>query len=78
MLEKIDDRLKQSPAGIIAVHLPSGKLVGQLAYQASVEEIYDVKVLPGLRRPNILSPLQEDHKRGLATPFATYWGKPPE
>ena len=76
--EKIDDRLKQSPAGIIAVHLPSGKLVGQLAYQASVEEIYDVKVLPGLQRPNILSPLQEDHKRGLATPFATYWGKPPE
>lgn len=75
---KIDDQFKKSAAGILVVHLPSGKLVGQLAYQASVEEIYDVKVLPGLRRPNILSTLQEDHKRGLATPFATYWGKEEE
>ncbi|MEL6969873.1 MAG: TIGR03032 family protein [Bacteroidota bacterium] len=72
---KIDDRFKQSPAGILVVHLPSGKLVGQLAYQASVEEIYDVKVLPQVRRPNILSTLQEDYKLGLTTPFATYWGQ---
>lgn len=76
--EKIDDRLKQASAGIIAVHLPTGKLIGQLAYQSSVEEIYDVKILPGTLRPNILSPLQEDHKRGLTTPFATYWGQQTE
>ena len=75
---KIDERFRQSPAGILVVHLPSGKLVGQLAYQASVEEIYDVKVLPQLLRPNILSPLQEDYKRGLTTPFATYWGQAKE
>lgn len=75
---KIDDKFKQSPAGILVVHLPSGKLVGQLAYQESVEEIYDIKVLPGMLRPNIMSTLQDDHKRGLATPFATYWGKETE
>ena len=75
---KIDDRFKQSPAGMLVVHLPSGKLVGQLAYQSSVEEIYDVKVLPKLLRPNILSTLQEDYKHGLTTPFATYWGKTQE
>ena len=73
---KIDDRLKKAAAGILIVHLPSGKLAGQLSYQSSVEEIYDVKILPGLVRPNVLSPLQEDHKRGLTTPFATYWGQP--
>jgi uncharacterized protein (TIGR03032 family) len=72
---KIDDKLKAAAAGIIVVHLPTGKVVGQLAYQQSVEEIYDVKVLPGLRRPNVLNTLKEDHKRGLSTPFATYWAQ---
>lgn len=72
---KIDDQLKASAAGILVLHLPTGKLVGQLAYQQSVEEIYDVKILPGLRRPNVLNTLKEDHKRGLSTPFATYWAK---
>lgn len=72
--EKIDDTFKQGAAGILVVHLPTGKLLGQLAYEQSVEEVYDVKVLPGLRRPNIMSTLTEDHKRGLVTPFATYWG----
>lgn len=75
---KIDDKFKKSAAGILVLHLPTGKLVGQLAYQTSVEELYDVKVLPGLLRPNILSTLQEDHKRGLTTPFTTYWGKKQE
>lgn len=70
----IDDSLKESAAGVLVVHLPTGQLVAQLAYAQSVEEIYDVKVLPGLRRPNILSTLTDDHRLGLSTPFATYWG----
>lgn len=72
----IDDQLKQSAAGVLVVHIPTGELVGQLAYTQSVEEIYDIKVLPGLRRPNILSTLNDDHRMGLSTPFATYWGTP--
>ncbi|MEL7219850.1 MAG: TIGR03032 family protein [Bacteroidota bacterium] len=72
---KIDDRLKAAPAGIIVVHLPTGKLIAQLAYQQSVEEIYDVKILPGLLRPNVLNTLKDDHKRGLSTPSTTYWAQ---
>lgn len=73
---QIDDRFKAAPAGILVVHLPTGQLVGQLSYQTSVEEIYDIKVLPGLRRPNIMSTNTEEHKLGLATPTATYWAVP--
>ncbi len=63
-------------AGIAVVHLPTGALSGFIRYQASVDEIYDVQVLPGLRRPNILNPYEDQHRLGLSTPEATYWANP--
>ncbi len=63
-------------AGIAVVHLPTGALSGFIRYQASVDEIYDVRVLPGLRRPNILNPYEGQHRLGLSTPEATYWANP--
>jgi len=64
-------------AGIAIVHLPTGAISGQIRYQASVDEIYDVRVLPGLQRPNLLNPYREEHKLGLSIPDKTYWAKPP-
>ena len=63
-------------AGIVVVHLPTGALSGFIRYQASVDEIYDVQVLPGMRRPNILNPYEAQHRLGLSIPEATYWGNP--
>lgn len=63
-------------AGVAIVHLPTGALAGSIRYQASVDEIYDLRVLPGLLRPNILNPQQEEHKLGLSIPGTTYWGQP--
>jgi uncharacterized protein (TIGR03032 family) len=62
--------------GISAIHLPTGKVVAQLRYDNSCEEIYDVKVLPGIRRPNLLRPDQEVHRLALTTPEATFWAMP--
>ncbi|MGB0839199.1 MAG: TIGR03032 family protein [Chitinophagales bacterium] len=64
-------------AGIAVVHLPTGALVGELKYQASVDEIYDVQILPNILRPNILNTLKPDYKMGLTTPQTTYWAKMP-
>lgn len=60
-------------AGIAIVHLPSGNTVGEIRYQNSVDEIYDVRVLPGTRRPAILNTERPEHKLGLTTPETTYW-----
>jgi uncharacterized protein (TIGR03032 family) len=65
-------------AGIAIVHLPTGALVGNIRYHTSVDEIYDVQVLPDLMRPGILNTLRPEHKLGLATPDATYWARPEE
>jgi uncharacterized protein (TIGR03032 family) len=70
---------KREPfSGIVVVHLPSGRLAGSIKYLTSCEEIYDVQVLPGLRRPGLLN-LESPHAlHALVTPEATYWGKPKE
>lgn len=63
-------------AGIAIVHLETGSFVGMIKYLASVDEIYDVQVIPDRLRPGILNTMKDDHKLGLTTPDATYWAKP--
>ncbi len=62
-------------AGIAVVHLPTGAYMGEIKYHMSVDEIYDVQVLPGLIRPGILNTDKPEYKMGLATPEATYWAR---
>lgn len=64
----------KNQAGIKIIHLPTGALVGEISYLASVDEIYDVHVLTGKRRPNILNTLTDDFRAALSTPSTTYWG----
>lgn len=66
----------ENKCGIIAVHLPTASIAGQLTYQSSVDEIYDIHALEGYVRPNILNTFTSDYKAGLTTPEATYWAKP--
>ena len=65
-------------AGIAIVHLPSGAFVGEIRYLSSVDEIYDVQVLPDSVRPGILNTIRPEHKLGLHLPDATYWAQPPQ
>ena len=63
-------------AGVSVVHLPTGALVGEIRYQSSVDEIYDVQVLPNCMAPGILNTEKPEYKLGLSTPEATYWSSP--
>jgi len=64
---------KANKCTITAVHLPSGSIAGSLTYTNSVDEIYDIHVIPGKIRPNILNTLTNDYKGALSIPGATYW-----
>jgi uncharacterized protein (TIGR03032 family) len=61
--------------GVAVFHLPSGKLIGQLKYETSVEEIYEVKVLPGSVRPAIMSIEKNEHDGVITVPDGVYWPK---
>jgi len=60
-------------AGIKILHLPTGGYVGEIKYQSTVDEIYDVQIIPDIKRPGILNTYRDDYKKGLSVPGATYW-----
>lgn len=66
---------KANFAGIKIVHLPTKAEVGEIIYETSVDEIYEVAVLEGMMRPNILNTVNDLHKYSLAIPGTTFWAK---
>ncbi len=62
-------------SGVVAVYLPYGSIAGSIKYTMSVDEIYDVKVLVGLKRPSILSDSVKIHKLALSIPGQTMWAQ---
>jgi uncharacterized protein (TIGR03032 family) len=73
---KLEIAKKALHAGIAIIHLPTGSFYGEIKYQASVDEIYDIQVLPGKIRPNIFNTIQSDYKFGLSIPGSTFWANP--
>lgn len=65
-------------SGIKIIHLPTQAEVGEVKYQTSVDEIYEVAVLPNMIRPNILNTINPVHKHSLAIPGSTFWANPQE
>jgi uncharacterized protein (TIGR03032 family) len=59
--------------GIVVVHLPTARIVAHLRYEDSVSEIYDVRVMPTMRRPGVVSAYKDEHKLALTTPDEDYW-----
>ena len=59
--------------GVVVLYLPTMSVTGYMKYENSVEEIYDVKILPNVRRPGILSHEAPEHRLALTTPDTTFW-----
>lgn len=64
--------------GIMIFHLPTGAMIGQIKYVNSCNEIYDLLIMPNMRRPNILNNMTPVFRRALALQDTTYWGKDQE
>ncbi len=62
-------------AAVLIYHIPTRALVGSIVFQKSVDEIYALKILPGMLRPNILNTDSPAFKLALSVPGATYWGR---
>ena len=70
---KLDFAEAANEAGIMIVHLPTAAIAGKITYQTSLDEIYDVHILGGKMRPNVLNTIRPDYKAGLMIPDATFW-----
>ena len=62
-------------SGIQIIHLPTASIAAYIRYETSVDEIYDIKILPGLRRPGIVSHSNDTHKLAITTPGDNFWAE---
>ena len=60
-------------SGFTVMHMPTASIVAELRYMSSVDEIYDIEVLQGLRRPGILNTQKDTHHQALTMPGTTFW-----
>lgn len=64
---------KEIKAGVVIVDINTGETVGEIKYETSVDELYDVHLLKGLKRVNLINYQQSLRHRALITPFACSW-----
>jgi hypothetical protein len=50
----LTERLNERICGIWIIHLQTGQTVAHLTFEAGVQEIFAVQVLPGLRFPELI------------------------
>jgi uncharacterized protein (TIGR03032 family) len=67
---------KAVSSGVTIFHLPTGARVAELKYLSTVDEIFDVQIIPGLKRPGIVSPANEVHRLSLVIPGSSFWARP--
>ena len=67
---------KANFAGVKIIHLPTNAEVGEIIYKTSIDEIYEVSVLPEMIKPNILNTINDIHKFSLSIPGSTFWANP--
>lgn len=65
MDEELSRRSAQPRCGLLVVDLRSGEVVHWLRLEGLVEEIYDVAVLPGIRRPMALGLKSDEIRRTI-------------
>ncbi|MBN1524147.1 MAG: DUF4915 domain-containing protein [Spirochaetales bacterium] len=67
---------KAVDSGVTVFHLSTGARVAELRYKKTVDEIFDVQIIQGLKRPGIVNMEMGVHKLCLSIPGTTFWAKP--
>jgi len=62
-------------AGIVVIDLEYKKEVGRIKYETTVEEIFDVQILPNTTNPGLITTSDERHKLAITTKFNSFWKK---
>lgn len=64
---------KSTNAGVVIVYKPTLTIIGQILYEDTVEEIYDVQVLPNITKPCLVAPHDGIHELAISAPELYFW-----
>jgi len=60
-------------AGVMVIYLPYKSIIGSIMYENSIDEIYDVIVIPGFVRPNIMNLDSEENTYVVDSEYGDFW-----
>ena len=69
----VQQRHAELLCGVAVVSLRSGKRVGTLSFTSGCTEIYDIRFLAGIHRPNIVNMGMEEARKGVDVPGLACW-----
>ncbi len=72
----VQERHEKLDCGVAVVDVQNGSQVGRLAFTGGATEVYDVQVLPTVRRPTLLNRDIESWQHALTAPGFAYWLRP--
>ena len=73
--QKLPGNIKEQSAGIVVLYKPTWAIVGEVKYSNTINEIYDVQILPNILRPNIINPQHKATKNAITAKNLSYWRK---
>ena len=75
-LMPVQERYEELLCGVAVINIRSGRTEGLFEFTAGCTEIYDVRFLPGIRKPNILNLEKPELRDAVAAPDFAYWLRP--
>lgn len=72
----VQQRHAELLSGVALIDLASGRQAGMLRFTSGCSELYDLRFLPGCRRPNVLNLDRADVTEALSAPDCNYWLRP--
>lgn len=71
----LEVKVNSKYAGIIVFDLKKREIIGEINYITTVEEIFDVQIIEGYRKPAIINELDDRRKEVITTPNNIFWKK---
>jgi len=65
-------------SGVMVLYMPTFSTVGYIKYESSVDEIYDVTIMPGTVRPGLLNNSKPEFRLVMTYPGNDIWVASPE
>jgi hypothetical protein len=72
-----DEALSLLLSGTNLVALPNGEILGSIEFLTVIEEVYDVQIMPDIRRPEIRDPIKWFETMSIVTPNGGFWIRNP-
>ena len=71
--DTLDEAGMAARRGLYVIDLRSGTIIHAMTFEGVVTELYDVAVLPGVRKPGLIGPFSPELKRTLSVPDRADW-----